>query len=101
MVLASGFIGLDRQTPGRFSSGTGRITPAPIPPRPKPSWRELFGCSGRDAWYFGKLYKKPTIGDDLRPVEYEDIKRANQLLYATALLSLLVFSLVKFLVLWA
>ena len=54
-----------------------------------------------DAWYFGKLYKKPTIGDDLRPVEYEDIKRANQLLYATALLSLLVFSLVKFLVLWA
>lgn len=54
-----------------------------------------------DAWYFGKLYKKPTIGDDLRPVEYENIKRANQLLYATALLSLLVFSLVKFLVLWA
>ena len=40
--------------------------------------------------------KKPTIGDDLRPVEYEDINRANQLLYATALLSLLVFSLVKF-----
>lgn len=48
-----------------------------------------------------KLYKNPRSGDDLRPVEYEDIKRANHLLYATALLSLLVFSLVKFLVLWA
>ena len=32
-----------------------------------------------DAWYFGKLYKKKTIGDDIRPVEYEDIKRANKL----------------------
>ena len=52
-----------------------------------------------DAWYFGKLYKKPNIGDDLRPVEYEDIRRANRLLYATAILSLLVFSLARLLVL--
>ena len=28
-----------------------------------------------DAYYFGKLYKKPTIGDPIRPVEYEDIRR--------------------------
>ena len=39
-----------------------------------------------DAWYFGKLVKKPFIGDALRPVEYEDIRRANRLLYATAFL---------------
>ena len=39
-----------------------------------------------DAWYFGKLVKKPFIGDTLRPVEYEDIRRANRLLYATAFL---------------
>lgn len=26
-----------------------------------------------DAWYFGTLYKKKTIGDDKRPVEAEDI----------------------------
>ena len=30
-----------------------------------------------DASYFGKIVKKPTIGDAHRPVEYEDIKRAN------------------------
>ncbi len=41
-----------------------------------------------DAWYFGTLYKKKTIGDDLRPVEPEDIKRANRLLYGTAWLAL-------------
>lgn len=39
-----------------------------------------------DASYFGKIVKKPTIGDALRPVEYEDIKRANGLLYRTAIL---------------
>lgn len=39
-----------------------------------------------DAWYFGRLVKKPFIGDALRPVEYEDIRRANRLLYATAFL---------------
>jgi len=41
-----------------------------------------------DAWYFGKLYKKKTIGDDLRPVEAEDIRRACRLLYGTAYLAL-------------
>ena len=39
-----------------------------------------------DASYFGKIVKKPTIGDAHRPVEYEDIKRANGLLYRTAIL---------------
>lgn len=36
-----------------------------------------------DAYYFGRLHHKPVIGDDLRPVEFEDIKRANNLLYGT------------------
>ncbi len=39
-----------------------------------------------DASYFGKLVKKPYIGDDERPVEICDIKRANRLLYVTAFL---------------
>ena len=48
-----------------------------------------------DAWYFGKLYKKDTIGDPLRPVEPEDIPRANRLLYVSAALSLAVFLLAR------
>lgn len=36
--------------------------------------------------YFGKPVVKPTIGDNNRGVEYEDIKRCNQLLYAAAIL---------------
>lgn len=37
-----------------------------------------------DAWYFGKLHKKPFIGDDVRTVETEDIRRANRLMYGAA-----------------
>ena len=39
-----------------------------------------------DAWYFGKLYKKKTIGDSLRPIEREDIILANRLMYGTSFL---------------
>ena len=37
-----------------------------------------------DAVYFGKVVKKPFIGDGDRPVEPEDIVRANRLLYVSA-----------------
>ena len=37
-----------------------------------------------NASYFGKMIEKPTIGDDTRPVENEDIRRANRLMYRTA-----------------
>ena len=31
-------------------------------------------------YYFGRLVEKPYIGDDIRPVEFEDIKRSNRLM---------------------
>ncbi len=37
-----------------------------------------------NAYYFGKLVEKPLIGDALRRVGHEDIKRADRLLYAAA-----------------
>ncbi len=42
-----------------------------------------------NACYFGKLYEKPTIGDPVRPVEYEDIPRANCLMTVTYALALI------------
>ena len=53
-----------------------------------------------DAWYFGKLFKKPFIGDDIRPVERQDIARACRLEYVTALLQLLVLGALKAAVIW-
>lgn len=48
-----------------------------------------------DAWYFGTLYKKKTMGDAMRAVEYEDIRKANRLLYGTAVLALVIFAMGK------
>lgn len=48
-----------------------------------------------DNYYFGKLVKKPLIGDSKRPLEAEDIKRSNRLLYVTAFLMLAVVILVR------
>lgn len=44
-----------------------------------------------DAWYFGELHHKEYLGDDLRPIEPEDIRRANRLMMVTsALMAVLV-----------
>ncbi len=51
-----------------------------------------------NAYYFGKLYEKPTIGDPIRPVEAEDIRRSNRLLYGTAILGAAVFLALRVLV---
>lgn len=51
-----------------------------------------------NAWYFGSLYEKPTIGDNLRAPEPEDIKRANSLMYGCSLLAAAVFGLILMLI---
>ena len=43
---------------------------------------------GGDHEYFGKTVHKPTIGDDTRPPEGEDIRRTNRLMFAAAGLTL-------------
>ena len=43
-----------------------------------------------NAYYFGKLYEKPTIGDAIREIETEDIRYANRLMYATAILGVII-----------
>ena len=48
-----------------------------------------------DAVYFGRLYKKEYLGDSLRPIEAEDIRRAGRLMYVTAVLMLMVVGALK------
>ena len=48
-----------------------------------------------DAWYFGTLYQKPTIGDPLREIEVQDIRRSHKLLYATSILAMVILWSVK------
>ena len=44
-----------------------------------------------DAYYFGKLYKKKTIGDPIRDVQADDIPKAVRLMYGAAVLCLIIF----------
>ncbi|MCQ2417385.1 MAG: adenosylcobinamide-phosphate synthase CbiB [Oscillospiraceae bacterium] len=43
-----------------------------------------------DAWYFGMLHKKPYIGDPVREIESEDIRRANRLMYGASAVMLFI-----------
>ena len=51
-----------------------------------------------DAYYFGELHKKEYIGDDDRPVENEDIRRTNWLMYLTAILMLIIAVIIRILI---
>ena len=52
-----------------------------------------------DAWYFGELHKKPYIGNDDRPIEAADIRRANCLMYGASVFMLIISSIARCLIL--
>ena len=43
--------------------------------------------------YFGQIVYKPTLGDNIRPVESYDIRRGVEMMYLTSVLILGFFSL--------
>ena len=51
-----------------------------------------------DAVYFGRLYKKPYIGDDDRSIENEDIRRVNRLMYVSSVMMLILASALRILI---
>ena len=51
-----------------------------------------------DAYYFGELHKKEYIGDDIRPIENEDIPRANRLMYLTSVIILVLAAMLRTLI---
>lgn len=55
---------------------------------------ELLG----DAIYFGEVHHKETIGDANRAIETEDIRRANNLMYGTVIVTLVSFMILYVLI---
>ena len=51
-----------------------------------------------DASYGGHIHHKPFIGDPLRPIEPQDISRSCRVATATAVLSLLIFGSITYLI---
>lgn len=96
MILACPFAGLDAKSAFKIFKRDSRNHASPN------SAQTEAVCAGAlkvqlagDAYYFGKLYKKQTIGDNVSPIEIEDIKRANRLLYATAFATMVLISVIK------
>ncbi len=91
MVIAAPISGLDGRSAFRIWRRDRRNHASPN------SAQTESACAGAlhlrlagDAWYFGKLHKKPYIGDDDRPVETADIRRANKLMYVTSVFMLII-----------
>ena len=51
-----------------------------------------------DAFYFGKLCKKQYIGDNIRPVEKDDIIKANRLMYVTTILMIVLSVILRIII---
>ena len=99
MVSASGFTGMDAKQAAKIYRRDRRNHASPNSAQTEAAMAGALGVQlAGNAYYFGKLYEKPTIGDAVRPVEAEDIRRANRLTYMTATLGITVFLAVKLLV---
>jgi adenosylcobinamide-phosphate synthase len=53
-----------------------------------------------DAYYFGKLKRKPVIGDPVREITPDDIRRANRMMTVTSILAMTAGMLIRVSVLW-
>lgn len=97
MIAASFFAGLDFKNAARIFKRDRKKHQSPN------SACTEAACAGAlrvqlagDSFYFGRLVKKPTIGDGTRAIEKDDIWRANTLMYLTALLFLIIGAAIRF-----
>ena len=87
MAAATAFVGMDTKNAVKIYRRDRRNHASPNSAQTEAAMAGALDVQlAGNAYYFGKLYEKPTIGDALRPIEPEDIRRANRLLYGTAVL---------------
>lgn len=96
MVISAYLTGMDGKNAWKIFRRDGRNHASPN------SAQTEAACAGAlqvqlagNAYYFGKLYQKPTIGDPIRPVEVQDISRANRLMLCCDLLCLMLGVMVR------
>ena len=95
MIAGSGLCGLDAKSAWRIWRRDRRNHASPNSAQTEAVMAGALNVRlAGDAQYFGVVHKKPTIGDDIRPIEVEDIRRSHRLLYVTSAL-MLVLALVE------
>ena len=91
MILTAPLAGLNGKDAFRIWRRDGRNHASPNSAQTEAAAAGALGVQlGGEAYYFGKLYKKLTIGDKKREIEIEDIKRINRLLYITSAAAMLI-----------
>ena len=96
MALSTVFVGMDTKNAVKIYRRDRRNHASPNSAQTEAAMAGALDVQlAGNAYYFGKLYEKPTIGDPIRPVEPEDIKRANRLMYAASILGVVVFGLLS------
>ena len=96
LVLASALLGEDAQGAWRIWRRDRRNHASPNSAQTEAAMAGALGIRlAGPAWYFGEKYDKPTIGDARRPVEPNDILRADRLLYGGGVLGLVLLGLVR------
>ena len=100
LVLASALLGEDAKGAWRIWRRDRRTHASPNSAQTEAAMAGALGIQlAGPAWYFGEKYDKPTIGDARRPVEPNDILRADRLLYGGGVLGLVLLGRVRWAVL--
>lgn len=98
-ICGAGLVGQDAKGAFRIWRRDARNHPSPNSAQTESACAGALGVQlAGPAWYFGVLHEKPTIGDALRPIEPEDILRADRVLYTASILALVLCLAVRALV---
>lgn len=85
LILSCPLCGLDTRNAWRMWRRDGRNHASPNSAQTEATAAGALGIQlAGDAWYFGKLYRKKTIGEKRREVVIEDIVKMNRLMMTAA-----------------
>lgn len=96
VILASAILKLDYKSAFKVWKRDCRNHPSPNSAQTESAYAGALNVQlAGDMYYFGKLYHKQTIGDDIRPIQIEDIKTSNRILYTTSFIGLILSVIVR------
>lgn len=101
IIISAFFVGLDGKNAWRIFRRDRHCHKSPNAGQTEAACAGALGIRlGGDSHYFGKPVHKPTLGDDGRPAEPEDILRAVRLLQVSSVLFLILCMAIKGAFLW-
>lgn len=99
MIGASGILGYDFKSAFRIWKRDRRKHKSPNSAQTEAVCAGALGLElAGDAYYFGRLVKKDTIGDNKREIEARDIKRVNNIMYVTSVMVLVICVAIRFMI---